>query len=81
MLNYLTEILLALLTAGITWVAGSIYRQSKTMAELLRINKVQTETIDCHSKVMRNIIRALRSLIRTKGSGRERLDGESPWRI
>lgn len=61
MLNYLTEILLALLTAGITWVAGSIYRQSKTMAELLRINRVQTETIDCHSKVMRNIIRALRS--------------------
>lgn len=59
--TYATEIILTFLTMGISWIAKSIYSQSKAMAELLRINRIQTETIACHTKVTRNIIRALRS--------------------
>ena len=59
--EYATEIILTFLTMGISWIARSIYAQSKAMTELLRINRIQTETIACHTKVTRNIIRALRS--------------------
>jgi hypothetical protein len=59
--EYTTEIILTFLTMGISWIAKSIYSQSKAMEELLKINRIQTETIACHTKVTRNIIRALRS--------------------
>lgn len=42
--TYSTEIILTFLTMGISWIAKSIYSQSKAMAELLRINRIQTYT-------------------------------------
>jgi len=56
-----TVTMLGLVFTGVSWIARTVYNQSRVLERLMKMNEVQTRTISCHSSVLRNVIRALRS--------------------